>query len=473
MDSATKIALAMGIPKEKIRYIRNRDATKKNLLQAIEKVADEQRDGRAFIYYSGHGTRGFVSEVNGCVEGLLSYDGQVITNTELALALKHLNESTDKVLVMLDACHSKGVLESGTRSISSSTGQLTPKFAFKQGAENDMCAQPVNYKTRGLFNEVTRLGGIQENFVQIAAARENEVSFDQPDAGGLATQGIRDCMLGVAKDVDRSGAVSLEEVRQCAQAFIEKVAQSAKVEAHHITVRGNRNLIPVAIQRPQELNSVVAESPDPVVPPVAVHNPTNQPTQPAPTSVSTSPLKPPQQVKPPTVQVAEDKVVASLATLKDIESQRNPKRIVDVKLARSTLKIGKDSLDMQVKSNRDGYIYMILLGSDAKSFYVLYPNGLDQNNQIKAGKAVTFPKPDWKITASGPEGVDQILVIVADTPRKLDGLTMAAPNAAEPFTYALNDIGGRSALINFLIGTGVDGRSESFGAKIVSVKEIK
>jgi hypothetical protein len=63
--------------------------------------------------------------------------------------------------------------------------------------------------------------------------------------------------------------------------------------------------------------------------------------------------------------------------------------------------------------------------------------------------------------------------MVSDTPRKLDKLVMADPTAAEPFTYALNDMGGRSALINFLTGSGVDGRSESFGAKLLTVKEVQ
>jgi hypothetical protein len=119
----------------------------------------------------------------------------------------------------------------------------------------------------------------------------------------------------------------------------------------------------------------------------------------------------------------------------------------------------------------DGYIYMILLGSDAKSFYVLYPNGLDKNNAIKAGQTVRIPKPDWEVKAAGPVGTNNLLVMVSDSPRKLNTLTMAEPTAAEPFTYALNDIGGRSALINFL--TSSNGKSESFGAKLVAIKEVK
>ena len=115
----------------------------------------------------------------------------------------------------------------------------------------------------------------------------------------------------------------------------------------------------------------------------------------------------------------------------------------------------------------------ILLGSDTSSFYILYPNGLDQNNQIRAGETLRIPKASWKVQANGPVGTDNLLVMVADNPRNLNTLTMAKPSAAEPFTYALNDLGGRSALIDYLIGSGMSGKSESFGSKLVTVKEVK
>jgi hypothetical protein len=525
MESATKMAVAMGIPKERIRFIQNRDATKRNILQALERVADEQRDGRAFVYYSGHGTRGYDPITKNCVEGLLTYEGQTITHSEFASTLKNLAQTSDKVIVMLDACFSRGVIETTTRSIASSIVGLTPKFSMKTGGESAMCSTPVNTATRGLFNEVTRLGAIQENFVQIAAARENEASYDQAEAGGLATQGIRDCMLGAAKDLDRSGAVSLEEIQQCAQAKIDQVSRAANILPHHITVKGNRNLIPVKVQKPTEAPTVavvaepvkvpsaaapVAVAVTPAKPPVVNVETTAPGKTPSSVSVATplpnqeipaiSPVVNPVKVKPPQKPIQatptppvpdapaqplesprpttakplpENKVLASFATLKDIESQRNPKRVVDVKLTRPSLKIGKDSLDLKIKSNHDGYLYMVLLGSDAKSFYVLFPNGLDSDNRVQAGKTVTFPRPDWSIMANGPEGRDQLLVMVSDSPRKLDQLVMAAPSASEPFTYTLNDISGRSALIDFLVGSGVNGNSESFGAKLVSIQEVK
>jgi hypothetical protein len=146
---------------------------------------------------------------------------------------------------------------------------------------------------------------------------------------------------------------------------------------------------------------------------------------------------------------------------------------VDAKVSKPAMKIGKDSLDLSIKSSHDGYVYLILLGSDSKSFYVLYPNGLDKDNAIKAGQTMRIPKPDWELKANGPVGTNNLLVMVSDSPRKLDNLKMAEPTAAQPFTYALNDIGGRAALINFLTSSGSDGNSESFGAKLLAVKEVK
>jgi Domain of unknown function (DUF4384) len=130
-------------------------------------------------------------------------------------------------------------------------------------------------------------------------------------------------------------------------------------------------------------------------------------------------------------------------------------------------------LDISITSNSDGYLYLVLLGSDAKSFYLLFPNGEDHDNHIKAGQTVRVPKSNWGILAGGPEGTDHVLVMVADSPRSLDKLSTNELTEKSTFTYTLNDLGGRQALINYLTGSGVNGRSESFGAQLVSIKEVK
>jgi Ca2+-binding RTX toxin-like protein len=105
----------------------------------------------------------------------------------------------------------------------------------------------------------------------------------------------------------------------------------------------------------------------------------------------------------------------------------------------------------------------MLLGSDSKSFYALFPDALDAGNRIKANQ--TLPRPEWRL---GPVGTDQLLV--SDTSRDR---TVLPPDSAAPFTFSLNDLPGRAALIDFFAGQGVSGESESFGAKLLSIKEVR
>ena len=521
MTSAQRIALAMGIPEKNIKTLVNAQATKENILKTLQELGSSTKPGaRAFVYFSGHGTRYPDPVSGGCIEGLLTYEGQTITNKELANASQQLHQNADKLITLMDACHSGGVANAfNTRSASANL--FKPKFFLKADASANMCSQPTNMRTRAFINEATRLGALQENVVQITSSRPDEVSFDEPGKGGLATQGLRDCLLGQAQDTDGSGAVNLAEIQQCAQNFVDnKLKNVPGLSPHHITVKGNRNLIPV--MAPPSLPVIaVAPAPTPATAPsssitVAVVEPSAPSTaipavqavsspaaQPAATRLEPAPVRPapqvpvdvqtvqvqtlPTQATAPVVPSAPSlsapsiskptpvvvpPALASLATLKDIEQQRNPKRKVEVKLSKPTLKIGKDLLDMSIQSSHTGYMYLVLLGSDSKSFYVLYPNGLDQNNKILAGQTLRIPKPEWQIKSAGPAGTNQILVMVSDSPRKLDQLVMAEPTASEPFTYALNNFEGRSALIRFLTSSGADGTSESFGAKIISVKEV-
>lgn len=483
MNSAKTIAKSMGITEANIRVLQNGQATKAGILQALAELGESTAQGaRTFVYFSGHGTRWQDVQAGGCVEGLLTYDSQVITNNEIAVISKKLSAKADKFIVMFDACHSGGVATnmSTSRSV---TAAFTPKFYLKSDTTSNLCSQPSNLITRGLFGESTRLGALPENFVQITSSLSTEVSFDEPGKGGLATQGVRDCLLGKSVDLDASGAVSMAEVQQCAQQTIDqKLKNVANLKPHHVTVSGNRNLIPVQRPKPTPANPILALSPIANTLPATPIKPEAD-TQPVLTSSSQIPSVTPQSTNseihtsteanttPVSVRTEPEADLASIATLRDIFQQRNPKRVVDVNLSKDTLQIGKDSLDLRVKSSHDGYVYLIMLGSDAKSFYVLFPNGLDTDNRIRAKQTLRLPKPDWQVMAAGPAGTDHLLVMVSDSPRKLDGLIMAEPSALVPFTYALNTLGGKSALIDFLTGSGVNGLSESFGAKLLSIKE--
>ncbi len=483
--SARAIARAMGIPDQRITVLRDAQATKQGVLDALEQLAATATEGgRVFIYFSGHGTRWYEPAIAGCKEGLLSFDYKTITNEEIAQRTRRISEVADKVVVVFDACHSNGVAGKHARTRSLASGAFTAKFFLKGGADADACAKPSNVKTRGLLAEASRLGALSENFVQISSSRADEVSFDS-DQGGLATQAVRDCLLGKAVDRDGSGAVALHEIEQCAQQIIEdKLKPFPDLAPHHLTITGNRNIVPVA--RP--LTPVPTPTPTPTPPVLVAGVPPAPPVPPAPATPPAPALpKPPAAVPvtaaplpllaptptPPAHPPAVQPALASLATLREIASQGNPRRQVEVTLSRPSLKIGSDALALTVKARYDGYVHLVLLGSDRKSFYLLFPNGLDTDNRIKANQPLTLPRPDWSLLAQGPAGTDHLLVLVSDTPRDLKSLTASPPDSAAPFTFSLNDLPGRAALIDFFAGRGVTGLSESFGAKLLSIQEVR
>lgn len=432
---AQDMARAMGIPDERTLVLRDGQATKAAILGALDKLSSEAAEGgRVFIYFSGHGTRWYEPQTQGCKEGLLAHDGQAITNEEIAQHTRRIHSVADKLIVVFDACHSGGVgnKDRFTRSVLS--GALTPKFFTRSDADAQACEQPANLRTRSLLAASGQLGGLSENFVQVTSARPDEVSFDEPGKGGLATQGLHACLLGGAADSNGSGAVSVAEIERCTQAAINaKLKPWPQLVPHHVTVSGNRNLVPV----PMPVAAPVAESP---------------------------PAAPAAPVTPP--------ALASLATLEDIVHQRNPRRKLAVVPSQKQLRIGKDALDLRITSSHDGHLYLVLLGSDQRSFYLLFPNGLDADNHIRAGQRLSLPRPSWSLKAQGPAGTDHLLVLVTDTPRDLKALNVAPPDAAAPFTYALTDMAGRTALVDFFTGRGVTGQSGSFGAQLLSIQEL-
>ena len=411
-QSATQMAQAMQVPSGNIRYLQDEQATGSNIRQALRELTERVQDGdRVFIHYSGHGTRYNDAAAGGCVEALLAHDGGqsgIITNREMADLLKTITNKTDKLFVMYDACHSGGLVQSAaaarTRGLRNGNdeGLIRPKFANI----SEECGRPVNIKTRNLLVETTSKGALPQDIIHVSASRDNEISFDDELKGGLATQFMRDCMLREAKDLDGSGAISMEEIRQCAQDKINKrMANDANFKPHNLVLNGNTAFVPAWFSQP---------SANPFTPLPAV-------AQPAPAAL------------PLTGEQA----------LRQMFEQRDAKRQVRVAALREKLRIGQDALDMSVMSDRAGYLYVAMAGSDNKSVYVLFPNELDKDNRIVAGQQIVLPRPNWRVTAAGPPGVNHLLVLVTDGPRDLSALREAP---AGPFLTSLNDAEGRTRL---------------------------
>ncbi|WP_250501239.1 DUF4384 domain-containing protein [Caballeronia sp. GAWG1-5s-s] len=94
---------------------------------------------------------------------------------------------------------------------------------------------------------------------------------------------------------------------------------------------------------------------------------------------------------------------------------------VDVPLARAV--IGRDRLRFSLTSSRDGYVYVFVV-DPGNQYLQLFPNELDRDNRINAGKRLTLPRPSWPMEAGEPVGANHFVVIVSAAPRDFSALNL-------------------------------------------------
>jgi hypothetical protein len=419
VDSARDIAHRMGVTDANITVLRDHELTLDGMRSAFNaldaRVADNDQ---VFIYYSGHGGRFLVEDDNGaqrCAESLVSVEGEPLIDAELEARLKRLSTKAQKVVMFIDACHSGGAT---TRAVKLN-GEFKGKAWNGKGAvSEESCAKPVNVLTRGIALGAKTPGSGGNNFAYIAAARDNEISLDTSSRGGVATQAWRACMAGAAKDADGSGGLSVDEIRTCAQNRIDAMLRNADgYLPHHVTVTGNNKLV----------LSYAAKDTEPAPPAAAL-----PPAAPAPTPVAATAAPAADATAQPPAAAPAPIEPSPLAALNDIYNSRDDRKLVTLTAARSSLRIGKDNLDITVTSREAGYLYLIMVGSDGETFDLLFPNQLDRNNLVQAGDTLRLPHPGWQLTAQGPAGKDTLLAIVADAPRDFAkaGLKPAGPFSA-------------------------------------------
>jgi hypothetical protein len=384
-EAAVAMARRLGVKDSNLLRFKDGELTLTGLRKAFDQLANRvQPDDQVFIYYSGHGGRQYVESEKRCAESIVTVDANHLLDTELQTRLKILSNKAEKVIVFLDACHSGGVT---TRALGKTEPKFTPKYWAKGGL--DSCQAPVNRLTRGLKAEAKSAGQGAQNYVYIAAARDNEVSLDQPGKGGVATQAWLACMNGEAKDLDGSGAVSTEEIRQCAQARIDSTLKDVEgYLPHHVTITGNANAV-LAFGKPAGSKTTDASAP------------------------------------------AAPAAISPQATLADVYHRRDDRRRVTLTTAKPAFRINKDKVEFDLNSSHAGYVYLLMVGSDGKTFDMLFPNQLDKKHYIEAGQTLRLPRSDWELAAHGPAGKNYLLAIVADAPRDFAGLGM---QAAGPFS---------------------------------------
>ncbi len=232
------------------------------------------------------------------------------------------------------------------------------------------CSKPVNVLEEkiGAGMRSARGAVLDHNYLYIAAARRDEVAFDDEDKGGLATSAILECLNEPLVDLDRSGSVSFQELAACAQAKIDRELRDDPVNRpHHLTLSGNQNW-PILAAAGASLAHTAA---------------------------------------------------SAKATLRDLASGADSRWQVRLTARPERARINQDSFRLSVTSSQEGYLYLLYVGSDGKEFLQLFPDQADLSNRVSANQAFRIP---GEFAATGPAGSNHVLAIVADAPRNFAGI---------------------------------------------------
>jgi len=138
------------------------------------------------------------------------------------------------------------------------------------------------------------------------------------------------------------------------------------------------------------------------------------------TDVATAP-PPPQDIKvtqapPPPPPPPPPAPRTPLESLQSLAAGAAPGFDVTATAKKPEVAIGKDKLAFEVRSKREGFVYVFLLSSGGEMF-LLFPNLLDKYNKINANSALSLPRASWPMDAGGPAGTNQFAVLVSERER--------------------------------------------------------
>lgn len=103
-----------------------------------------------------------------------------------------------------------------------------------------------------------------------------------------------------------------------------------------------------------------------------------------------------------------------------IVSLADPSFRVTTTLRSTVARINRDRLQFRLASDRAGYAYVFMVDPDGQ-YLMLFPNALDTNNAIAAGRTLSLPRGSWPMLAGAPAGPNRFLAIVSPVQRDFSG----------------------------------------------------
>ena len=193
-------------------------------------------------------------------------------------------------------------------------------------------------------------------------------------------------------------------------------------------------------------------------------------TTPAPTPVAPAPAPAPVAAAPAGFDATQqfEAIVKAQAPGFDVRLVTN----------RKAYRIDKDELSFNISSEREGYVYVFMYGSD-QVLMQMYPNIKQGSLKIKKGQTLKLPQsPDVFLTA-GPAGPTDLLVMVSPRQRdhgamrpKKDGAYRFFPTGAEAAALAAAVTGAAPAMAGKVICPASGACDDEFGAALVRVEVV-
>mgnify|MGYP003664896489 FL=1 len=237
----------MGFEPQNITTLLNENATKSNILNAIDDLVKNTKNGdQVFIYFSGHGTSASDNNFNYPLPttsgAFIPYDvipespdkkiqpKLIVGRNDLRPRLELLDQGGRSVFIVMDACYSGNAVR-GVQT----TFTLTERFMdidqalTARGIEVDWEKETVN-----AHDDLDSKNYPYKNIYFISAAGEHEVALeitesrlsDYPTIDGKPHGAFTDSLLRVfndplSSDQDRDGSVSYAELRSSLRAQME------------------------------------------------------------------------------------------------------------------------------------------------------------------------------------------------------------------------------------------------------------
>ena len=406
--NARVIARAMGVPEQNIREVSNDLLSRSRVNSELSGLAGRIQQGdKVFIYFSGHGFQAPGIDGARCTEGLVTRGTDrpdLFLDVELKATLERIGAKASQVVMMNDSCFSGGAATKGMRSVG---GDAVAKFY--PGEVKGNTAVTEDYRCGEATNKIARnleVMAAKTNVLYVAASTDAQVSYATP-RGSAATMAWAHCLTTPSADSNRSGSITGAELQSCAQNYINTNFRFTQT----VMLQGETSL---------PLSFASAQAGVPVNAPQA---------------------------------------------LADIQRMADKNIQVQLVPASRSLRIKQDFIDFQVNTSQAGYLYVFQVGSDGKTFNMLFPNKLDTNNRVPAG-TVSLPRPAWKVRAGGPAGTSHLLAVLTLEPKDMskgfDNRGSFSTGAAEGDLFK-----------NLVVeASGANGGIGSFGASaVVSIQE--